>query len=439
MKTEYIPSGEYFIAKNEPLILRALLGCCVGVALYDRKANVGGIIHLLLPKSSGSDASWKPISYADPGLSLFIDSLKEAGADRENLVAVIAGGALFGAVSQMDINLNIGGRTIEKVLTILSAKNIPVIHEETSGFCPSILQLNTKNWKTDIQTTFDEPTLQPKTIPKLSQIEIDEAINNIVPIPQAALKVIRLVRDDDYHMDEISKTLMADQVLGAKILRLCNSAIFGTVRKISSLQEALLIIGEGHLVEVVVAAAIESFMSQNKSGYSMLRGGLYRHALAVAHAAKVLSEASGKADPGTAYTAGLLHDIGKVVLDQYFTHFKPAFYQEACGDLQDITEMEFSYLGISHQEAGKRLAENWSLPDTIINVIANHHSPEITNDFEPQIVYIADLLASWFLSGMECEKIYSNSLVPSMKNLDLNASQLPTIIEKVPWGELMYI
>lgn len=442
METEYIPSGESYIAHAEHKILKALLGSCVGVALYDKANDIGGIIHLLLPEPAGRDSEWRPEVYAKSGLPLFINKLLAAGADRENLVAVTAGGALFGEVSKRDVALNIGGRTIEEVLKALSRARIPVVREETGGFSPTILQLDTASWQTEIQSNFEKaPAFPPAEFHKPTPREIEQAVKEVTPIPQAALKVIHLLSSGEYNMEEIAKTLMADQVLGAKVLSLCNSSFFGTRRPIDSLEEALLILGEGYLIEVMVSAAINAFAAQHKGGYSLQRGGLYKHAVAVAYTAKVIAQTTGGSSPGTAYTAGLLHDIGKVVLDQYFAQFKPNFYKDKFNLDGDMTTLEKSFLDLDHQLAGKKLAESWGLPETIIQTIASHHRPQLDEEGGGMVctVYLADLLANWFLAGLEYDRINSEPLFPILCKLQLTPRELPAIIERVPWGELMYL
>ena len=161
IQTEYIGTGEYYIGKGERKLLKALLGSCVGVAVFDKVAGIGGVIHLLLPEHTGLDTDWLPESYASTGLPLFIEQLFKTGAEQKRLEAVVAGGALFGGVSKHDLNLNIGGRTIEKVLEVLNRYHIPILKEETGGFHPSVLELDTSSLKANIITRFDSDTDSP--------------------------------------------------------------------------------------------------------------------------------------------------------------------------------------------------------------------------------------------------------------------------------------
>lgn len=116
------------------MILEAVLGTCIGVAMYDPVTEVGGLIHLLLPEPFSPDSTYMPEKYASKGLPVFIDALYNAGASKENLKAVIAGGGLIGQITELDFDLDIGGRTFEVVRRILSEKKINIEMSETGGF-----------------------------------------------------------------------------------------------------------------------------------------------------------------------------------------------------------------------------------------------------------------------------------------------------------------
>ena len=199
--------------------------------------------------------------------------------------------------------------------------------------------------------------------------------------------------------------------------------------------------GETHLLEVVTSASVDPFFDQGESGYSMRRGGLYQHSLGVASIAKILALHTGKTNPDSAYTAGLLHDIGKVVLDQYVTKSLPLFYQSVCARDRDFVELEQEFIGTDHQKVGRRLAVNWNLPENLAEVIALHHFPEeaVVDSDLAHLVYVADLLSSRFQAGLEFERMTSKGLAKRLEQLGLDISQLPRIIDKIPWERLVYI
>ncbi|MGD8881631.1 MAG: chemotaxis protein CheD, partial [Desulfobacterales bacterium] len=121
-----IAAGSYRVDTIKPMILEAYLGTCVGVALHDPVAGVGGLIHLLLPEPISLEDVSQPEKYASTGFPLFLQALYEAGAAPENIRASIAGGALVGPIDDSDLELDIGGRTAERVMQFIADENIQV-------------------------------------------------------------------------------------------------------------------------------------------------------------------------------------------------------------------------------------------------------------------------------------------------------------------------
>lgn len=430
-----VASGSYVVTKKTPQILEAHLGTCVGVTLCDRNANVGGLIHLLLPEPTGMQKDWQPTLYATTGLPLFLQALRDAGASKTELIAFIAGGALIGPLSKEDLVLNIGGHTTEIVEETLHREGIPVYTSETGGYFSCKLTLNTETWETHVEPAGISAMPSEKAICKKPSFEqIEDAVERVRPIPQVALKIIRMIHDDNYSMKDIAEEVRQDQIICAKVLRLCNSAFFATKVKIDTLNRALVMIGEKNLMQLVVSASLEDFFPETRQGYSLCKGGLYRHALGTAMISEKLAELTGKASSGLAYTAGLLHDIGKVVLDQYLAPAYPLFYRRSQIDGVNLIEVERDEFGLTHTEAGGRLAERWSLPDNLGDTIRNHHHPEQAS-ISPELthlIYLADLLMSRFAVGHELERLNTNQLTLRIQKVGLRPEEFPRIVDSIP-------
>lgn len=427
-----VTSGRYVITVGKSQILEAYLGTCVGVTLCDRHANVGGLIHVLLPEPTGIERDSQPALYATTGLPLFIQALYDEGASKGELEAYLAGGALVGPLSEKDLILDIGGRTTEIVEEILHREKIPIRKSETGGFFTCRLSLNTETWESHVDPSgFSTKPLERTDFKRPTLGQLDIAVELVRPIPQVALKVIRMIGDDNYSMKDIAEEVRQDQVISAKVIRLCNSAFFGIRVKVDSIDRALVMMGEKRLMQLVVSASLEDFFPDNGQGYSLCKGGLFRHALGTAMISEKLSELTGKASSGTAYTAGLLHDIGKVVLDQYLAPAYPLFYRRTQIDGVDLIDVESDEFGITHTKAGGKLAERWSLPENLTDTIQHHHHPEqATIDPElTHLVYLADLLMSRFLVGQELEHLNTNELASRLQKVGLRVDQFPMMVD----------
>ena len=428
-----VPSGNYVVSKNKKEILDAYLGTCVGVTLVDEKKDLGGLMHILLPEPSGMNVLGKKENYAKTGLPIFIKALRNELGDKGDFVATIAGGALVGPISELDLNLDIGGRTAEIVENILKEENIPVIKSETGGHFCCCLSLNLSDWETSIKpiSVPEEGKIESIETPSMEQLEA--AISKIKPIPQIALKLLRMIRNDLYSMDDLADEIKKDQIISAKIIKLCNSAYFMRKIVVDSIERALVVLGEKHLLQMVVSASMEDFFGNESSGYSLCKGGLFKHAVGTALICEKLASYNDKIKSDIAYTAGLLHDIGKIALDQFMDKAYPLFYRRTQEKSETLVNVEKELFGLNHTEAGCKLGEMWELPERLIDVIKHHHRPEEAEyDIElNHLVYIADLLMSRFIVGQELERLDTDSFNSRLEKVGLKAEQFPKVIEEI--------
>lgn len=429
-----VPSGSYHISGTKNEILSGYLGTCVGVTLCDRRAKVGGLIHLLLSEPTGVNKAWQPESYATTGLPLFLQALYNAGASRKNLYACVAGGSLVGHVSKKDLSLDIGGRTTEAVERILRREGIPIGKSETGGYFTCRLSLNLKTWESRIEPIDTRSTPPTKKFKKPNSRQLESMIRRTRPIPQVALKIIRMIRANKHGMEEVGREIRQDQVLSADVIRICNSPFIGLRNKIESIDRALVVLGEKQLLQLAISASLETFFPETDRGYSLCKGGLYKHALGTAITAERLAQFTGRISEDIAYTAGLLHDIGKVVLDQYLAPAFPLFYRKTQVRDVDLVMMESNVFGVSHPEIGGRLAERWLLSESLIDTIRYHHHPEkaTVNPSLTHLVYLADLLMSRFLVGQELERLNTDEIAQRLEKLGLSLSQFPIIVDLIP-------
>ncbi|MDY7030662.1 MAG: HDOD domain-containing protein, partial [Thermodesulfobacteriota bacterium] len=149
--------------------------------------------------------------------------------------------------------------------------------------------------------------------------------------------------------------------------------------------------------------------------------------------AENLADFTGRVEPGTAYTAGIIHDIGKVVIDQYVASAYPYFYRNLQEE-KTFLQIERQLFGIDHTEVGSYLAEKWSFPDSLVNIISHHHYPEKStqNQELTHIVYLADLLMSRFNTGLEMERMNTDALVSRLEKVGLSPSKFPEIVDSIP-------
>lgn len=434
MTINHVPSGSYYISESRALKIEAYLGTCVGLSLYCRRTGIGGVIHLLLPEPSSMSGIEQPEKYAITGVPLFVQAMLSTGARRDALTACLAGGALVGPISKQDLDLDIGGRTADVVKSQLAKADIELQKSETGGFFTCRLSLDMATGHTTIEPAGANRLTDAVTVRAPSISDIEQAMEQVKPIPQVALKVMRLVDHPDEGISAITDEIRKDQVLTARTLRLANSALFAAKQTIASLDHAIVFLGRDHLIKLVISAAIQGYFDQSSQGYALCKGGIYHHALGCAHVAEIIAKRTSLTEGTIAYTAGLVHDIGKVVLDQYVSKAYPLFYRRVMERTEDVIHIEKRLFNTDHTEVGFLLANRWSFPDLLADAIRHHHHPG-NADKHPElakIVYLADLLMSRFLTGLEIERIDTRTLSSHLDALGLKIGDFSDLVDTIP-------
>jgi len=222
--------------------------------------------------------------------------------------------------------------------------------------------------------------------------ELVAKVKNLPPISQAALQLVNLLDEPAVSNEDVVQVLKYDNVLTAKLLRACNSPYFGLEEPVSSVDQAVLILGHHQILHIVLTLAFGGAMAVPLTGYAVESNELWRHSLTSATAAEYLvnNGIEMNVDPHVAFTVGLLHDIGKLVLGQVLTPEHQTNIRALIEDRRNSRwEAEKVVLGTDHAEVGGALLRAWNLPEDIIEGVTNHHHPMV--DPEPKLSAVAHL------------------------------------------------
>ncbi|MFH1747085.1 MAG: HDOD domain-containing protein [Planctomycetota bacterium] len=223
---------------------------------------------------------------------------------------------------------------------------------------------------------------------------IIEKVNKLPRLPDTALRLVNVINDPDSSMQTVVDTIRYDHTVTAEALRLCNSAYYGLARQVDSIDDAVCLLGTSKVMQLVMSVYVQDTLSQPQAGYGLAKGDLWDHSIMVALACRLLSEQMAPAQQGLLFTTGLLHDIGKLVLSEHVALAYSEIIRRVTEEGASFLEAEQDILGFSHPQVGARLAEAWSLPESITRCICYHHDP---NHFEEpdlalDIVYLADAI-----------------------------------------------
>lgn len=224
--------------------------------------------------------------------------------------------------------------------------------------------------------------------------ELIEGTKDLPTMPDAAIKVMRECDSPTGSAQNVANHLSRDQGLAAKILRLSNSSYYGLSGEVSDLQQSVIVLGMRSVRNLAVVASTYPWLSQPLAGYALAPGSLWEHSIAVAVGAQLLARHTRTACPETSFTAGLLHDVGKVVLSAWLENKLELTIKLAIRDSLTFCQAERKVLGYDHQEVGAELARKWQLPEVFCATMRHHHDPDPASEFRDVIdcVHVADYL-----------------------------------------------
>jgi putative nucleotidyltransferase with HDIG domain len=223
------------------------------------------------------------------------------------------------------------------------------------------------------------------------KLVLDE-IRNVDPWPPVATRVLRISQQEDVVPSELVAVIQTDSGLTARVLKLCNSAFYGFQRQISSLPEAGNLLGVQALVNLVLTSCVQQEFRASKEFGNDRGRRLWERSVMNALAASLLASINGEVDRNKAYTAGLLQNIGHIVIDSFLEEYRDEIKAEREAGV-DMLDAEKTVLGVNHAQIGARLARRWGLPEVIVDVVENHHTPE-KSQVDPKLTAVAHLAES---------------------------------------------
>ncbi|MCX8044219.1 MAG: HDOD domain-containing protein [Desulfobacterota bacterium] len=224
------------------------------------------------------------------------------------------------------------------------------------------------------------------------------AVNDLPSMPQVAQHVRRLISDKNCTFSEIARAIETDQAIAARVLKIANSAYYGVMGTVTSIQHAAMILGIKTLNQILEIACSAAVLSKRLPGYGQESGVLWRHSLSVAACARAIAKRRNPNLIDDAFSAGLIHDCGKLVLDRYLAARADAF-TKLLQEGKKVFEAERIVLGFDHASLAASICEKWDIPKQLVNAIQFHHSPSLIQINElvaivhlaNQIIHIDDM------------------------------------------------
>lgn len=225
--------------------------------------------------------------------------------------------------------------------------------------------------------------------------QLRQGVTTLPSLPQAVQEALAMLNDEGASVGDVADRIEHDQALTARTLRAANTAFYGVPGRVATIRAAIAVLGLRTVSALLTTASVSAQFPGSARCPEFRFGGFWRHTLTTALTTRGLAKAMGM-DAEVAFTAGLLHDIGTLVLaTQYPAEFGVALRYAREHDLP-LLDAERAVLGVDHCVAGEVLAQHWRLPPAVARAIAQHHAPSPDPDGRPslaELVHVADALA----------------------------------------------
>lgn len=256
-----------------------------------------------------------------------------------------------------------------------------------------------------------------------------DSLRYLPPAPTVLPELLRRLTKPDLDTSEIVQLLTFDPGLTASILRMANSAFFAGAEPAGTLAEAVTRLGYHQVLLLVATICGATTLSQPKSSYALDAGELWRHSVATALAAETLAQTSGT-DINLAFTAGLLHDLGKIVLGEALGDRPARLLAPADGERRTRLDCERAALGLDHAEVGGRLLARWRFAEAVVAAVTHHHAPMAAGPHQPlaACVHLGDVIAHSLGLGAGAQALATQAHAEALDVLGVTPARWPQCV-----------
>lgn len=280
--------------------------------------------------------------------------------------------------------------------------------------------------------------------PTVGQLEeMNRLVSTVRPLPQGAMRVMQELDSNSASAASVAKAIECEPVIAASVVRVSNSSAFGLSREITSVSEAVSYLGFSTTKSLLLRYNIGGLLPNARGGQGYDTSKLWIHGMTVAQVAEEIARRSGRATPSLSLTSGLLHDIGKLVINGQFNNVGE-LWAPAADVKEGMLDRERRLFGADHAILGATLATEWKLPNDLVEIIRHHHSNEAqTAELPVEVrrvlfcVQIANQLVKmrhFYCEGMEIDPITESMTadlgLPSFTELMFDA-KLRFMIERI--------
>ena len=269
------------------------------------------------------------------------------------------------------------------------------------------------------------------TLALISAETIVKRVNRLPALSASVARLAALAGDENATVAELEGVVRPDIALTANLLRYANSAAVRGRVEVVTVRDAVLRLGRQQLWNIAASGSLAKVIPTSLPGYGFETLGFWRHSVAVAVLAQRIADAAGLELRVHAFTAGLMHDVGKLVVEEFLASSKAAVLARMGEGGMAFVASEREVLGTDHTEVGGRLAERWGLPSAVVTCCRGHHEPEALGDVPERrlacAVHVANALAHGMGLGADVGELRRKTDAGAMARLALDTPKLEVI------------
>ena len=260
---------------------------------------------------------------------------------------------------------------------------------------------------------------------------ISENIKNLPTLPDIVQKLITLLQDERSSASDLSKLISYDQAISLRLLKVANSAYYGFLKEVATIQHAVVILGLEEVKRLSLGIAMLNFMNKSDDESSLIMQDFWKHSVGSSLASQIIIKHIDVESDITP-TSSLLHDIGKLVLDNTFSKEYKSVIEKVKTESVNIVDAEKEILGFGHADVGLWICNKWKLPPSLILPIAHHHQVEKADQDtirDVAIVHLADIVCHKAGIGTNGDTVIPSLNELAQETLQINEGDIETMVE----------
>ncbi len=260
--------------------------------------------------------------------------------------------------------------------------------------------------------------------------KIISGIDKLTPASFVSDKLMSVISNPHSSSADLVKLVKYDQSLTVNLLKLCNSAYVGAVKKITSIKQSVALLGMDKVVSLIMLANNAENFKNGQKGYDLSQGELWKYSVSSAIISQELAREKGISNISMVFTAALIKDIGKVIMSTYIAESFAAIQHGVQTKGQTFLDAEKEVLGIDHAQLGAMVATKWNFAPEMIEIIRFHHEPLNSRrmDQSLSVVYVADCICMMIGQGVGADGLAYRYYQEAVDQLEVTAVDIQRII-----------